>query len=282
MNLAHAGGDQDAPHSTMFAYTEAVRAGANALEMDLRLTADGVLIVQHDDTVDGTTQMSGAVADLTLAQIQALDNAYWFSPTCWPCRDLAETDYVYRGVRTGEVAPPPGYSPDDFRVITFAEVATRFPDLPLDIEIKGSFPDALPTARQLAAELDSLGRTDSVVVVSFDDDVLDAFHEMAPDVAVSPGLARLTTWFLDGTPLEPYFRVLQLPPFQGDLAIVTPEIIARAHADDQVIWVWADAAGEQENQTFYQEMLELGADGFIAGRPAAMTAAIAAVGSGTP
>ena len=52
INLSHAGGDQAAPHSTMFAFREGVLAGADALEMDVQLTGDGVLIVQHDDTVD--------------------------------------------------------------------------------------------------------------------------------------------------------------------------------------------------------------------------------------
>ena len=71
--IAHAGGDQDHPHSTTYAYSRSAAAGADVLELDVQLTADGVLIVQHDDTVDRTTVTTGPVAELTLAEIQALD-----------------------------------------------------------------------------------------------------------------------------------------------------------------------------------------------------------------
>ena len=70
--IAHAGGDQDYPHSTIYAYTQSAAAGADILELDVQLTADGALIVQHDDTVDRTTEASGRVADLTLAEIPTL------------------------------------------------------------------------------------------------------------------------------------------------------------------------------------------------------------------
>lgn len=274
VNLSHAGGDQSFPHSTMFAFREGVLAGADALEMDVQLTGDGVLIVQHDDTVDRTTNSTGPVADLTLEEIQALDNAYWFSPKCWRCDDLPEDDYIYRGIRTGDLPPPDGYDADDFRVETFRSVAEAFPDLVLDIEIKGEYPDALPVVEELAAEIDELDRTDSVVVVSFDDDLLDAFHELAPDVVLSPGRDRLTEWFLETAELEPYFEILQVPPFEGEIEVVTPETVQRVHDEGRFVWVWADDASTQENTEFYRRMLDDGVDGFIAGRPAEMTEAL--------
>ncbi len=274
INLAHAGGDQDAPHSTPFAFAEAVAAGAHVLELDVQLTADGVLVVQHDDTVDKTTEATGPVAALTYDELRALDNAYWFSPECWPCQDRPVEEYMYRGIRTGAVAPPPGYTADDFAVPTFREIATRFPELPLDIEIKGTFPEAVPVAEQLARELVELDREASVVVVSFDDQVVDAFHALAPDVSVSPGLGRLTEWFLSGTELEPHFEVLQLPPFQGEIQVITAEVVQRIHDEGRVVWVWPDNASTQENEPFYRTLLGDGVDGVIAGRPATMTAAL--------
>lgn len=275
LNLAHAGGDQAAPHSTPFAFAEAVAAGADVLEMDVQLTGDGVLVVQHDDTVDKTTEASGPVGEFTYAELRALDNAYWFSPECWPCHDRPVDEYVYRGIRTGDVPPPEGYTADDFAVPTFREIATRFPDLPLDIEIKGEYPDAVRVAEVLAAELAELGREESVVVVSFDDDVVDAFHELAPDVSVSPGLGRLTEWFLTGAELEPHFEVLQLPPFQGEVEVINAEVVQRIHDEGRVVWVWPDSASTQENEAFYRKLLTDGVDGVIAGRPAVMTTALA-------
>ena len=274
VNLAHAGGDQAAPHSTMFAFREGLAAGADALEMDVLLTSDGVLIVQHDDTVDKTTEATGAVAELTLDEIQALDNAYWFSPECWPCQDRPVEEYVYRGVRTGEVPPPEGYSPDDFRVETFRSVAEAFPNHVLDIEIKGAFPDAVPVVEQLAAEIDELGLAERVVIVSFDDALLDAFHEIAPDVALSPGLTRLTDWFLNGTEIEPYFTVFQAPPFQAGIEVINAETVQRIHDEGRVVWVWPDDASTQENAEFYEQLLAHGVDGIITGRPAEMVTAL--------
>ena len=274
INLSHAGGDQAAPHSTMFAFREGVLAGADALQMDVQLTGDGVLIVQHDDTVDKSTNATGPVADLTLEEIQALDNAYWFSPACWPCQDRPVEEYIYRGIRTGDVEPPEGYSPNDFRVITFREVAEAFPNLVLDVEIKGSFPDAVPVAEQLAAEIAELGLTDRTIVVSFDDDLIDTFHKLAPDVAVSPGLTRLTEWFLNGTEIEPYFKVFQVPPFQGDIQVVDAETVQRVHDEGREVWVWPDDASTQENAEFYERLIDYGVDGIITGRPAAMVEAL--------
>jgi glycerophosphoryl diester phosphodiesterase len=274
INLSHAGGDQAAPHSTMFAFREGVLAGADALEMDVQLTADGVLIVQHDDTVDKSTNATGPVAGFTLEEIQALDKAHWFSPECWPCQDRPVEEYIYRGIRTGDVEPPEGYSPDDFRVVTFREVAQAFPNLVLDVEIKGSFPEAVPVAEQLAAEIAELGLVDRTIVVSFDDDVIDAFHEIAPDVAVSPGLTRLTEWFLNGTEIEPYFEVFQVPPFQGDIQVVDAETVQRVHDEGREVWVWPDDASTQENAEFYGRLIDYGVDGIITGRPAALIEAL--------
>ena len=196
VNLSHAGGDLAAPHSTMFAFNEGLMAGADALEMDVQLTGDGVLIVQHDTTVDRTTDAAGSVADLTLSEIQSLDNAYWFVPQCWSCQDRPLEEYVYRGVRhPAKFRPLSGIQPTISESRPSVRSPRHFLMWFLDVEIKGSFPDAVPAAEALAAEIDELGLTDRIVVVSFDDQVLDAFHEIAPDVALSPGLTRLTEWF---------------------------------------------------------------------------------------
>ncbi len=258
----------------MFAFREGVLAGADALEMDVQLTADGVLIVQHDDTVDKTTNATGPVAGFTLEEIQALDNAHWFSPECWPCQDRPVQEYIYRGIRTGDIEPPEGYSRDDFRVVTFREVAEAFPNLVLDVEIKGSFPDAVPAAEQLAAEIAELGLVDRTIVVSFDDDVIDVFHEISPDVAVSPGLTRLTEWFLNDAEIESYFEVFQVPPFQGDIQVVDAETVQRVHDEGRELWVWPDDASRQENAEFYGLLIDYGVDGIITGRPAAMVEAL--------
>ncbi|MGE3974259.1 MAG: glycerophosphodiester phosphodiesterase [Bdellovibrionales bacterium] len=69
-----------APENTLPAMQKAIELGADILELDIRETKDGELVVIHDDKVDRTTNGKGKVKDLTLAQIQALDAGSWFSP----------------------------------------------------------------------------------------------------------------------------------------------------------------------------------------------------------
>ncbi len=269
LNIAHAGGDQEGPHSTFFAFDQAVASGADMLEIDVQLSGDGVLIVQHDDTVDKTTDASGPVAERTLAELQSLDAAYWFSAECWPCRDLPDDAYPYRGVRTGASPPPPGATADDFRIITFAELVERYSSHPLDIEIKGSAPDALPVVEALAVEIEAAGIEDNVVVVSFDDALVAAFEARLPGVETSPGSNEMTVWLFGRQPLEGH-RIVQVPPDFDGLAVITPSFWDTVAASDVAVWVWPSNAETQENTTFYTEMIAQGAAGIIAGRPSQM------------
>ena len=272
LNIAHAGGDQAHPHSTPFAFAESVLEGADVLELDVQLTGDGVLVVHHDETVDRTTEATGPVVDRSLAELQALDAAHWWS-RCWACRDRPEEEYTYRGVRTGHRPPPAGYTADDFAVPTFREVATRFDELPLDIEIKGgAHVDPHEVARVLAAELRELDRVASSIVVSFDSAVVQHLHALLPEVAVSPGAQELTAWLLEGVPLADHHTVIQIPPTVGEVTVLSPEVVRRAHAEGLDVWVWA-ADADEESARVYRDWLHLGVDGVIAGRPAEMTAA---------
>lgn len=274
--IAHAGGDFEAPHSTLFAYTEAALRGVDVLELDVMLTADRVLVVQHDDTVDRTTEATGPVRERTFAELRALDNAYWFSGGTWSNHGLPDEAYVYRGMRSGAVPPPPGYSPDDFAVPSFREVAEAFPDHVLDVEIKiprdaAGAPDlawATLGAEVLADEIAALGRTDSVIVVSFDVDALAAFRRFAPDVPTSPGLATLVDWYV-GQPVEfaPTDVVFQVPPVYAGVEVLTPDVVARAQAEGFAVWVWMDDTDRQENAAFFTDLLDRGVDGLLVARP---------------
>jgi glycerophosphoryl diester phosphodiesterase len=78
--IAHRGASGHAPEHTFAAYDRAVAMGADYLEQDLQVTADGELVVMHDPTLDRTTDGSGPVAAHTLEQIQQLDAGSWFGP----------------------------------------------------------------------------------------------------------------------------------------------------------------------------------------------------------
>jgi len=76
--VSHRGGGALAPENTIPAVTAALEAGFDYLEVDIALTADRVPVLLHDKTVDRTTDGHGRLADLTLAQVQALDAGSWF------------------------------------------------------------------------------------------------------------------------------------------------------------------------------------------------------------
>lgn len=71
--MAHRGASSTTPENTLPAFEEAARAGADVIELDVRLTADGVPIVLHDPDVSGTTDGRGPVLGLTLAEVKRLD-----------------------------------------------------------------------------------------------------------------------------------------------------------------------------------------------------------------
>ncbi|MFZ9541789.1 MAG: glycerophosphodiester phosphodiesterase family protein, partial [Ilumatobacteraceae bacterium] len=266
--IVHAGGDFDYPHSTMYAFTESVLGGADVLEMDVMLSSDGVLMVQHDNTVDRLTNNTGLVGSYTAAELQAMDNAYWFSGGVWSDKSLPEDAYVFRGVRTGERPAPEGYTADDFAIPTFEQVARAFPDHVLDVEIK--IPEseigevqldrAYAAAAELARLIEELDRADSVIVVSFDDSVLTEFRSLIDNVATSPGQTSLVNWYLAGAPLDPRDVVFQAPPVYEGIEVLTAETFERAHNEGYEVWVWMNDA-TQETTEFYAELVARGADG---------------------
>jgi glycerophosphoryl diester phosphodiesterase len=252
----------------MYAFRRAAEAGVDLLEMDVRITADGVLVVHHDADVFGTTGGEGVVSEMTVAELQELDNAWWWSSTCWPCRDLADDDYPFRGVRTGDAEPPEGFTADDFRIETFRSVAEAFPTLALDVEIKNRGDHTEAAIAALVADLDALDRRDSVVVVSFSSDVVAAFNEAAPDVATSPGTDEMIAWILGGETLGDH-PVVQVPPNYDGIEVLMEAFFTAVEEAGVEVWVWPDST-DQEAGGFYAELLDLGIDGIIAGRPAVL------------
>ncbi len=258
--LAHTGGEDQFPGSTLFSFGESVKAGVDMLDLNVILTSDGVLVIQHDDTVDRTTNGTGALADLTYDEVNALDAAYWFTADCGVCDDQPAEAYLYRGIRTGDQPAPEGYSPDDFAIPSFRDLVARFPDLPLNIEIKGTGEPAAAAAQVLADELVELGRADASVVTTFDDPTLVAFHALLPDVEISPSLGPGSAWVLNDVPLPEGQRILQVPPVFGDTVVLTPEMIAKSLDAGYVIWVWPNNR-DLENYDTYIGYLQSGITG---------------------
>jgi glycerophosphoryl diester phosphodiesterase len=77
--VAHRGANQQAPENTLAAFQAAIDLGADFIELDVRTTKDGHLVLSHDSKIDGKSNGKGAVRDLTLAELRLLDFGSWFS-----------------------------------------------------------------------------------------------------------------------------------------------------------------------------------------------------------
>ena len=200
LNIAHQGGEDEFPSNTLYAFHKALRAGADMLELDIGRPRTAQVVVMHDTTVDGKTNGRGTVSSKTLKQMKRLDAAYWFAPgkADHYSHDHPASAYRFRGVATGRKRAPRGYTAADFRVPTLAEVMREFPHTPINIEIKGRTPNEatseyIKNAELLARLLKKTHRHD-LIVVSFKQQAVDRFHELAPKIDVAPGIDGFASW----------------------------------------------------------------------------------------
>jgi glycerophosphoryl diester phosphodiesterase len=266
LNIAHQGGEDEAPSNTMYAYERSLLFGADMLEVDIHTTADGELVVLHDATVNRTTNGTGRVYDMTLAEIQALDAGHNMVPGEGTEAGRPEADYPFRGIRTGERKPPPGFAAEDFRIPTLDEVIRAYPDVPINIEIKGAS-DAdsqsyFRNADALAAYLNGLGRAEGIMVASFHDEALLRFHQQAPQIDLAPGIAGVAGYKLSGTRPPEGTRAFQVPIEFNGISVTDQEFVTRAHRDGYGVHVWTINDPAEMNM-----LLDWGVDGIMTAEP---------------
>lgn len=174
--VGHRGNSSVAPENTMPAFVSTTRSGADYFEIDITLTKDGIPVVIHDDTVDRTTDGTGAVSDLTLDEIRALDAGSWFSPafagTKIPTFDEVLT-YVANGGADVVIEYKGDWSVEDtqmtvdmidaagargrvftqsFSTTSVANIAAVAPDLPVGYLTSGIDAAIIDTAKRIGAD----------------------------------------------------------------------------------------------------------------------------------
>jgi glycerophosphoryl diester phosphodiesterase len=322
LNIAHQGGEDEAPSNTLYAFKSAMTEGnADMLELDVHLTEDGHVVVIHDDTYIRTACLDSLcpgpgsaqepqrpdtqIRDLTLAEVKGLDAGYWFRPgTYGHDYSLPDSAFPFRGIRTGEQPPPAGYSTNDFTIPTLAEVFDAFPNTPINIEIKmpksqdpaNPYPATCGTAdggpSQLCDDLDLAEATTEALA-----DMLKSGgpYDHRRDVIVvsfaEPPLEQFndlaTLGFVGGTPFDPDVVALQVPPRFG--ALEAAKLLANPPYDVQeqgyALHVWTNS---DYDETFpgYKEMTDLGVDGIMTTSPRNLNAFLCQEGiphpDGTP
>jgi glycerophosphoryl diester phosphodiesterase len=241
--IAHRGGKGLWPENTLYAFGKAVGLGVDALEMDIHSTADGELVVIHDDTVDRTTDGVGPVNDLTLDELRALDAGYRWTPD-----DGASFPYRGKGIS----------------VPTLEEVFAVFYDKRLMIEIKQVEPSIAAPFCNMIRRFEA---QDRVLVASFDHQALEEFRALCPEVASSISedemrkLYVFKLFYLGGI-YSPTGNAIQAPEYQGDLRVITPRLVRLAHHRNMQVHAWTI------NDTYsMQRLLAQGVDGIISDYP---------------
>ncbi len=278
LGYAHQGGAWEAPSSTLYAIRSALRAGATGIELDVHATADGELVVCHDETVDRTTDGTGAIASMTLAELRTLDNAYWFVPGADATRGRDPAEYAFRG-RAPEDA--------DFRIATLREVLEQFPGVVLNLDVKQTAPEVHPYEETLACLLAEYGRRDDVIVASFLDRALARFAAAAPEVPRSAGTpATVEFWraVQAGEPPPPVAAppvsrpvAFQVPETYGEWTVVDERFVDAAHAAGLALHVWT-----VNDEARMRRLVELGVDGIITDLPTMLTRVLGELGVAWP
>jgi len=279
MNMAHQGGELEAPGNTLYAFKTAIRyRGADTLEMDSYVSADGVLMVTHDMRPSGTSNAPNSsdfeVRDLTVEQLKTYDFAWKFTPGKGHYGFNDADPHPYRGIATGDKVPPTGYTANDFTMATFEEVLEAFPDTPLNVDMKseGSDPSvSLAAADALAAIMNRHPeRSDDVIAASFDQDAIERFHELAPNHKALSGSLDGTVPYAFGGPISPAPVAIQPPDlFEfGSVVRTVPLLKPFTDYDGFALHVWgSDGDPQQETDPFYARLIEEGADGFFTQSP---------------
>lgn len=239
--LAHAGGKHLRPDNTLLAFDHAVGLGADVIETDLQLTADGVPVLNHDSTVDARTDGSGRVDEHTLDELKALDAAYHWSPP-------GGNGHPYRG--------------EGLEIPTLDEALAAHPDCRWNVELKGTVDDVEPFCRVVRDR----GMTEQVLAASFTPILADV-RDACPGVATSAHRNEVVRFLvasrlgLEATYDAPA-RAFQVPRRTSGVRVLTEGFVEAAHDRAMDVHAWTI-----NERAALRRLADLGADGLITDRP---------------
>jgi len=231
----HRGDRDDAPENTMPAFERALTGDVDYVETDIQLSADGVPVLIHDPTVDRTTDGTGRVAGLTLAQLRSLDAGSWYSPR-------------FAGTR----------------IPTLEEFLARFSGVQSKkamLELKGEWGPG--QARTVVDLVYRFGVQNRVVMASFDLPTLATLAEVAP-----PFPRVLIQHDLPRDPVATLHSVGAFALLTRTAAVrADPKVVRRMHlAGLQVVLYTLDSAKN------WKRALGYGVDGIITDSPSTLCA----------
>ncbi|MGM0882869.1 MAG: glycerophosphodiester phosphodiesterase [Bacillota bacterium] len=249
MILAHRGASGYAPENTMAAFKLAERLGADFIELDVRMSKDGGLVVIHDKTVDRTTNKAGFVHDYTLRELQGMDAGSFYDKAYAHERllSLEEVMYTFAG-RIGiliEIKDPQLYPGIEEKL---AKMVRRYE---LIQDIAGIGVSDSEGAAGIAA---------GIIIQSFDFESMRRMHTLLPDIPVAV-LIHADQHPLTDKKLDKLASYASSINISHDL--LNEELVREIHDRNRKVMAWTI-----RNDQDMERMRKLGVDGIITDYPA--------------
>ncbi|MBD3160284.1 MAG: hypothetical protein GF309_16010 [Candidatus Lokiarchaeota archaeon] len=245
--MAHRGDPTCAIENTLSSISSAVQLGVDVVEIDIRMTRDGKLVLFHDETLERLTGIGKPVEAMVLDEIQQ--------------------------IRLGSESEPDEQREENqmflHRIPSLDQVFQHFPRTKFNMDIKSENPKA---PEILADIISQYNKEQEVIVASFHAKQISYFREMCPEI-VTAAHPNEVYRFLFGSKLRllsllarnTEYDALQVPPKQGPITVVDKRFLAEAHKRDIEVHVWTiNEESEMERLTM------LGVDGIFTDYPEKM------------
>lgn len=205
--IAHAGGNTIAPSNSMLALGRAVEMGADVLDLDVRMTSDGVIVARHDRELSTTTDGSGPLDEMDWADVARLD-----AGVNW---DGAPLD-------------------DLVRVPRVDDALTAFPDMWFSLEIKQTVP---PIGAALCEVIERTKSADRVFISANEDEAVYGFNDVCPDVLLTTTYRDLDERAVAAAAGQPWCSASPIgqPPYRAGF---DAERVAESHRRGAAVFVW--------------------------------------------
>ncbi len=227
--IAHRGASAVAPENTLPGFARAVDLGADAVELDAKLTLDGQVVAFHDRTLVRTTGAEGSIGSWPLTELRTLDAGAWKSE-------------AFRGVRIPTLSEV--FETLDYRLL-------------VNVELSDYWGAMVPLVEQVVRIVGEHRMTDRVLLSSFDSGALAAAQRMAPEIARGHLFGPTPLAYRDL--LRPKVPVMALHPHESR---VRPNRIAAAHRSHRRVHVYT-VLDEARMRTLWS----WGVDGLITDLP---------------
>ena len=239
--FAHRGGCALGPENTIAAFDRGRAAGADGFELDVRLSADGIAVVCHDDTLERTTGAVGPVRARTAADLARVDAGYRFVD--------AAGGFPFRGLGIG--------------VPALRDVLERFRDMLLIVEMKG---DTSELGHAVVEAVRAADASERVCAAGYGQRSLDTVRSTLPEMATSASYREaqwavyrsMARWPVRRAPYDAF----QVPESAGKLRIISPRFVRHVHAAGQRLQAWTI-----DDEADMRRLLGWGVDGLISNRP---------------